>query len=231
MIKSVLVILMFTLLVTSCQTHQDHCANEKALLTIANSFPSVILDFSKTKGELENKIRSITSAQNQKKPLHFNLLLNGKNYHSSIHAGHSIKPACYGMPAMQHRSPQLEVNLNFPNQALMEGKHLIPLDSIPGYIRWYLPNDKPYGEKVVKLTWKPESDALAIEKTIAQIGKGYLSFYEKEARAKFKKPLCQLDSTELNVVSKKYPFELRLWVGDPAILKIPVVKDTTLVET
>lgn len=192
---------------------------------------TLALDFSKPSQELESKIRSITSAQDQKKPLHFNLLLNGQNYHSSIHAAHAVKPACYGMPAMQHRSPQLEVNLNFPNKVLVEGRHLISLDSISNFIEWYFPNSKPYGEKVVKLTWKPDSEPQAIEKTIEHIAEGYLKFYEKESELKFQKPLCDLDSTELKAVSKKHPFELRLWVGDPAVIQTPVIrKDSTSVK-
>jgi len=199
----------------SCGERNINCNNEIILLSAPDTLPHTTLDFSLPAAQLEAQLRGLTSAQNQKKPLHFGLLFNGNALNASIHAAHLIKPACFGMPAMQHRAPQLEVNLIYQNKALLEGKALISLDSIPGYIDWYFPNDKPYGEKIVKLAYQPGLSVKSITKSIQKITEGYQKFYRTQSQLIFNKPICQLTSAELKEVSKKFPFELRLSIGDP----------------
>lgn len=201
----------------SCEnSEKKFCQNELNLLSPHDSIPSIILDFSRPDSDLEKQIRTATTHQDQKLPQKFRLTLNGINYNASIHAKHQNSLACYGMPAMMHRSPQLEVFITGNGTALMEGKDLIPLDSIPGYIQWYFPHDKPFGEKIVKVNKSALTNNSSFEYGISQVANGYLNYYQKRAQELYQTPVCELDSTQINQISKHYPFEIRLWIGDPS---------------
>ena len=197
--------------------------NASYLLSPSDSPVVLELNFNKSKEELESEIRTMVPSNDLKSPVKFGLKVNGKIYNSSIHAPHINQFACYGMPAMRHKSPQLEVLMNNEHKLMIEGLHRLEIDSLANFISWYFPNDAPYGEKVVKLQCDEACTDLKIKECIEAIGDGYLNYYRKESKRKFQKPIYELDSAELNLVSKKYPFELRLWIGDPASIPVPPV--------
>ncbi len=176
------------------------------------------MDFELPDEQIEEQIRKLTAHQDPRMPQKFGMIIHGKIYNSSIHGKHANLTACYGMPAMMHRSPQLEVFITGNNSALMEGKDLIPIDSISSYITWYFPHDKPFGEKILKLGKSPLASTKAFSQAIKQMSEGYLGYYQKNATILFNKSLCELDSAELIKVKKSYPFELRLWIGDPQVV-------------
>jgi len=211
-------VLSFISLFFSCsQTEKNLCENSISLIVSNDSLPQADLDFDLTNSDLEEKIRKLTAAQDSRKPQRFGLLINGLALNSSIHAKHANLTACYGMPAMMHRSPQLDVFITGDGKALMEGRDLIPLDSITGYIHWYFPHDNPYGEKIVKVNKSKLTPLSVFENGVEHIVNGYLKYYEKRAEELFQKPVCELDSTQLSAVKKSYPFELRLWIGEPSV--------------
>lgn len=208
-----------SLLAFSCTNSPKLCSNQTNLISAHDSLPIIHLDFELSDSQLEEQIRTLTADQDPKLPQKFGLQLNGKIYNSSIHGKHTNLTACYGMPAMMHRSPQLEIFITGNNMALMEGKDLIPLDSITSYIGWYFPHDKPYGEKIVKLGKSPLASNIVFKRVVDEIAHGYLRYYDKNAALLYNKTVCQLDSLELISVSKRYPFELRFWIGDPSNLR------------
>lgn len=219
--------LLLGVLIVSCRSEINECSAEKKLLMLNEKNVSITLDFTKTKEELETEIRVKAPSSDIKAPVRFGLELNGKTYNSSIHAPHINQFACYGMPAMRHKSPQLEVLMNKNHKLMIDGMHRMELDSLANFIGWYFPNDAPFGEKIVKLQCDSECSSRKIEKCIEAIADGYMSYYRKEAAASYLKNICELDSTESKELSKKYPFELRLWLGDPAPVMIPpVIKPT-----
>jgi len=219
---SVFKLFIITLGILACAGDSRDCGAIMKLLNPYENQVVIDLDFNKTKGELEMQIRTVASSSDMKTPVNFGLELNGKTYNSSIHAPHINQFACYGIPAMRHKSPQLEVIMN-KNHIMIDGIHRLDIDSLDSFIEWYFPYDVPYGEKVVKLQCDESCSSEKIEKCIEAIGDGYINYYRKEAAARYQKNLCDLDSLEINTVSKKYPFELRLWLGDPAPVSIPPV--------
>lgn len=207
-------ILILVLTLACIDTSNNICENQQVVISSVDSLPEISLDFNLPNDQIENLIRSSTKSQDKKGPQKFGFVINGISYNASIHSEHLIKNACYGMPSMRHQSPQLEVSIYEDGMLVVEGKELISCDSLPRYIAWYFPNDKPYGEKVTKLNWANDHSKDEIERTISKIAQGYLGYYESESSKKFNKPFCSLNKEEYYEITKKYPFEIRLWMGD-----------------
>ncbi|MFT4723191.1 MAG: hypothetical protein ACI8QW_000257 [Saprospiraceae bacterium] len=225
---SIVKFLLLGVLIVSCRSEVKECSGEKLILMPNEKNISITLDFTKPKEELETEIRVKVPSSDIKAPVRFGLELNGKTYNSSIHAPHINQFTCYGMPAMRHKSPQLEVLMNKNHKLMIDGRHRMEIDSLANFIGWYFPNDAPFGEKIVKFQCDSECSSIKIEKCIEAIADGYMSYYRKEAAANYLKNICELYPTEREELSKKYPFELRLWLGDPPPVMIPPVIQPTV---
>lgn len=220
--------LFLGVLIVSCGSEIQECSAEKQILMPNEKNISIVLDFNKTKEELEMEIRANAPSTDIKAPVRFGLALNGMIYNSSIHAPHTNQFACYGMPAMRHKSPQLQVIMNKYHKLMIDGMYKMEIDSLANFIEWYFPNDSPFGEKIVKFQCDAECYSIKIEECIEAIAGGYMSYYRKEAAANYRKNICELDTTERKELTKKYPFELRLWLGDPEQVMIPPVIQPTV---
>lgn len=219
--KKLLFIFMF---ITSCNqeevTIDKYCSNQRVLFSASDNLETVTINFSDSNSDIMDFLESTIKKDFCWNEVSFGLTLkNGNTIKVFV-----INECWDGIIRCFRKFPR-QILLNEQGDLMIEND-LIPIDSTKGWIKNNFLSEE-YGLKQLSLQWHMSSPYDSIQKVFSNIIDGYLQVYEEMSKDFFGKKTCDLHREELNFLSNKLPFKLKLEIGRrPNIL--PPLKDTLI---
>lgn len=219
-----LYVLSFLFLFIGCSPKQakkeisnsKYCANELSLLSVSDSLKKIKIDYSLEEEPLLNSIAKKIDTELCLKTIHFRVILANEDV-----ANMYVQRECdKNIVSCYNRGTETYILLNKNGHLLMKDG-VITIDSVKYWMRKNFSSKDDDHYKRVSIRWDTKTPKDSIEKTFTNVMNGYLLTYEDLSQQLFSKKVCDLETSQVNILKKKLPFKLRLQFGEQFLTPPP----------
>jgi hypothetical protein len=197
-------------------SNSKYCSNELSLLSISDSLKKIKINYSLEEQPLLNSIAKKLEKNLCWKTIHFGLVLGNEdaiNVYLQRECDKNIV-SCY------NRGGEASILLNKNGHLLLEYE-IVSIDSVKYWMQKNFLNTNENHYKKVSIRWDTKTPKDSIEKAFINVMDGYFLKYEDLSQQLFSKKVCDLETSQINILKKKLPFKLRLQFGEQFLTPPP----------
>lgn len=219
-----LYVLAFLFLFIECSPKQaknevsnsKYCANELSLLSVSDSLKKIKIAYHLEEKQLLSSIEEKLGDDVCGELVSFGLILKSEDVVKVQYR----KMCDDGMILCGKRYWNAKMLLNEEGLLLIDYE-LSSIDSVKHWLHQNLLNGKGVKFKETSLKWEAKTPKDSIEKTFTAIMDGYLLKYEDLSQQFFSKKICDLETSQINILKEKLSFKLQLELEELIIILPP----------
>lgn len=197
-------------------SNSKYCANELSLLSISDSLKKITIDYSLEEKPLLSSIEEKLGENVCGELVSFGLILKNEDVIKI-----QYQKICDDGIIFCGRKPWKAKILLNEHGLLLIDYELSSIDSVKHWLHQNLMNGKGVKFKETSIQWQTETPKDSIEKTFANIMDGYLLKYEDLSQQLFLKKICDLETSQINILKEKLSFKLQLELEELIIIPPP----------